>query len=77
MGYKSKKGRHTTRASLLLDMPEGGLLLDTPGFNYPAMEQVSSRNLAGLLSRGRGTTARRGLPVYELHAYARTGLQRA
>ena len=46
VGFKSKKGRHTTRASLLLDMPDGGLLLDTPGFNYPAMEQVSSKNVA-------------------------------
>jgi hypothetical protein len=46
VGYKSRRGRHTTRAAVLLEMPDGGFLLDTPGFNYPAMDQVSSQNVA-------------------------------
>jgi ribosome biogenesis GTPase / thiamine phosphate phosphatase len=48
VSYKSKRGRHTTRSAILLDMPDGGLLLDTPGFNYPAMDQVTSGTVAGL-----------------------------
>ena len=44
MGHRSKRGRHTTRSAVLLDLPAGGLLVDTPGFNYPAMECVTPGN---------------------------------
>ncbi|MBD2651947.1 small ribosomal subunit biogenesis GTPase RsgA [Synechocystis sp. FACHB-383] len=32
---KLRKGRHTTRHVELFDLPAGGLLADTPGFNQP------------------------------------------
>lgn len=32
------RGRHTTRTATLIDMPRGGLLADTPGFNLPTLE---------------------------------------
>lgn len=46
VGLKSKRGRHTTRSAILLDLPGGGLLVDTPGFNYPSMERVTTSNVA-------------------------------
>lgn len=45
VGHRSKRGRHTTRSAVLLDLPAGGLLVDTPGFNYPAMEAVTPSNV--------------------------------
>ena len=45
VGHRSKRGRHTTRSAVLLDLPAGGLLVDTPGFNYPAMERVTPGNV--------------------------------
>lgn len=45
VGHRSKRGRHTTRSAVLLDLPAGGLLVDTPGFNYPAMERVTPENV--------------------------------
>ncbi|MFM9268210.1 small ribosomal subunit biogenesis GTPase RsgA [Tychonema sp. BBK16] len=35
---KLGRGRHTTRHVELFDLPGGGLLADTPGFNQPALE---------------------------------------
>jgi ribosome biogenesis GTPase / thiamine phosphate phosphatase len=46
VGFKSKRGRHTTRSAVLLDLPGRGLLVDTPGFNYPSMSQVTTKNVA-------------------------------
>lgn len=48
VGFKSKRGRHTTRAAILLDMPDGGVLVDTPGFDYPNLAQVTSDSLDAL-----------------------------
>ena len=35
---KLQKGRHTTRHVELFDLPEGGLIADTPGFNQPHLQ---------------------------------------
>jgi len=36
------RGRHTTRTATLMDMPGGGLLADTPGFNLPTLTGLPS-----------------------------------
>jgi ribosome biogenesis GTPase len=42
------RGRHTTRTVTLIELPFGGLMADTPGFNQPTLDRVSSSELAGL-----------------------------
>lgn len=42
------RGRHTTRTVTLIELPFGGLMADTPGFNQPTLDRVSSAELAGL-----------------------------
>jgi ribosome biogenesis GTPase len=42
------RGRHTTRTVTLIELPFGGLMADTPGFNQPTLDRVSSTELAGL-----------------------------
>ena len=46
------RGRHTTRTATLIDMPGGGLLCDTPGFNLP-MLQVTRGQSWRVTERGR------------------------
>jgi energy-coupling factor transporter ATP-binding protein EcfA2 len=42
------RGRHTTRSVRLIPLPCGGLMADTPGFNQPTLDRISSAQLAGL-----------------------------
>jgi ribosome biogenesis GTPase len=43
---KLAKGRHTTRHVELFELPHGGLLADTPGFNQPDLD-LTPEELAG------------------------------
>lgn len=43
---KLGRGRHTTRHVELFDLPAGGFLADTPGFNQPDLTQLSPEDLA-------------------------------
>jgi ribosome biogenesis GTPase len=42
------RGRHTTRTVTLIELPFGGLMADTPGFNQPTLDRVGSSDLAKL-----------------------------
>jgi ribosome biogenesis GTPase len=42
------RGRHTTRTVTLIELPFGGLMADTPGFNQPTLDRVASSDLAKL-----------------------------
>eukprot|EP00210_Caulerpa_lentillifera_P008921 g8512.t1 len=39
------RGKHTTRTISLLELPSGGFLADTPGFNLPDLSAISSQDL--------------------------------
>lgn len=42
---KIGRGKHTTRTVSFIELPCGGLLADTPGFNQPTLDRVPSSNL--------------------------------
>lgn len=39
------RGKHTTRTVTLLPLLSGGLIADTPGFNQPALDAVTTEEL--------------------------------
>lgn len=43
---KIKRGKHTTRAACLLPLPEGGTVVDTPGFSAAELENIDKTQLA-------------------------------
>lgn len=43
---KIKRGKHTTRATCLLPLPEGGTVVDTPGFSAAELENIDKAQLA-------------------------------
>jgi len=46
---KTQRGRHTTRVVQLLELPDGGLLADTPGFSRLDLEGIEARELWRLM----------------------------
>lgn len=46
--YKDGKGRHTTTSSSLLDLPGGGIVIDTPGIRALGLLNLDSETLAGI-----------------------------
>lgn len=42
---KIKRGKHTTRAACLLPLPEGGTVVDTPGFSAAELENIDKAQL--------------------------------
>jgi ribosome biogenesis GTPase len=53
---KLEKGRHTTRHVELFELPTGGLLADTPGFNQPDLD-CAPQDLAGYFPEARARLA--------------------
>ena len=45
MSVKLRRGKHTTRTVRLLETGRGGVLADTPGFNLPSLDGVTSAAL--------------------------------
>lgn len=43
---KIKRGKHSTRAACLLPLPEGGTVVDTPGFSAAELENIDKAQLA-------------------------------
>lgn len=43
---KIKRGKHTTRAACLLPLPDGGTVVDTPGFSAAELESIDKSQLA-------------------------------
>lgn len=44
---KTKRGKHTTRHVQLISLPEGGLVVDTPGFSSLDLPDLKQEDLAG------------------------------
>lgn len=42
---RTGRGRHTTRHTTLLTLPNGGIVADTPGFNQPALDDFNPADL--------------------------------
>ena len=46
ISVKIIRGKHTTRAACLLPLPEGGTVVDTPGFSAAELENIDKAQLA-------------------------------
>lgn len=57
---KIGRGKHTTRTVTLIELPFGGLMADTPGFNQPTLDRVSSAELARLFPEFTAATEAEG-----------------
>jgi len=50
VSHKSRKGRHTTTSSRLYPLPDGGLLIDTPGVRSVLLGPTEPAEVAGVFS---------------------------
>lgn len=60
VGQRSGRGRHTTRHISLLEIPGGGRLVDTPGFNQPNLKELTTEKLPQCFPEIRAQLAARG-----------------
>jgi ribosome biogenesis GTPase / thiamine phosphate phosphatase len=50
LSEKTRKGRHTTSSSRLYPLPEGGLLIDTPGVRSVELGRTTAEEVAGVFA---------------------------
>ncbi len=57
VGHKSGRGKHTTSAGLLIPLPDGGYLVDTPGIQYFELSGADPADLANSFPEFRALVA--------------------